>query len=677
MAYDTTFYGVDEKAALIRLFDALAGHNLLLEANPPHFTILAATPQRLQDVGMSKEAVLGKALFEAHPGNSNDPTDNGVSNLRASLDHVLRYKEIHELPIQRYDLPNEEGGFSEKYWRASNRPVLNEAGEVAYIIHSAEDITQQIKSAQREIQMAGVEKIFSLFMHAPMVVGLVNGKDHVLEMANDAAFRLWGKGPEALIGKPILEGLPELAGQGIIELFDQVRASGKPFIVHEAPVSALVNGKEVQHYFNLVYQPYYGNNDTEVTGVFTISHDITGQVLARRRIEGSEAALESALEQARLSKEAAELGTFDMDLVRGTMHWDDRCRTLFGISHHGPVTYEKDFAQGLHPEDCERILHHIEQLFVKSALNGNYDVEYRTVGAEDGITRWVRAKGKVYFSADEKPLRFIGSVLDITQQVEARLEVANLVAQRTRELAAANETLLALNKELERSNQNLEEFAHAASHDLKEPVRKIHFFTHQLHEQLSPQLKDGEQRMFARIENATQRMGALIDDLLLYSHVSHRPQQTEAVDLRERVQRVLEDLDLDIEEKKATVRLGRLPVVKGYQRQLQQLFQNLISNALKYSKTGQPPLIEITADMVEKEGRPYHLIAVKDNGIGFDPVYTDRIFQMFARLHGKAEYSGTGVGLSIVKKVVDNHNGLIEVDSAVDEGSVFKICLPA
>lgn len=386
--------------------------------------------------------------------------------------------------------------------------------------------------------------------------------------------------------------------------------------------------------------------------------------------------LQNALEQVRLSKEAAELGTFDMDLEKGTMHWDDRCRTLFGISHHEKVTYEKDFVEGLHPDDRERIIKVIDNLFIKPISNRDYDVEYRTVGAEDGVVRWVRAKGKVYFNESDQPVRFIGSVLDITEKVTALQKIEALVEERTKELASANETLQQINKELQRSNSNLEEFAHAASHDLKEPVRKIYFFTNQLKHQLSAHLGETDLRSFYRIENATQRMGNLIDDLLLYSHVSHRPHETENVDLNQKVQAVLEDLELDIEEKKADIHVEKLPIVKGYRRQLQQLFQNLITNALKYSKRDVPPHITISASRVTENKKAYHLITVKDNGIGFDPEYADKIFQMFTRLHGKREYSGTGVGLSIAKKVVENHYGFIKAKSQPGEGSMFEIYLP-
>jgi hypothetical protein len=158
-----------------------------------------------------------------------DRADTGESNLRASFAHVLHpYKEPHQLPIQRYDVADGDGSFTEKYWKAENRPVFGPDGEVAYILHTAEDITAQIKAEKREVQMEGIKQAFDLFMDAPMVVGLVNGDDYVLELANKEAFKLWGKGPE-IIGKPILQGLPELEGQGIIELFDQVRNSGSPF----------------------------------------------------------------------------------------------------------------------------------------------------------------------------------------------------------------------------------------------------------------------------------------------------------------------------------------------------------------------------------------------------------------------------------------------------------------
>jgi signal transduction histidine kinase len=245
----------------------------------------------------------------------------------------------------------------------------------------------------------------------------------------------------------------------------------------------------------------------------------------------------------------------------------------------------------------------------------------------------------------------------------------------------------ALVEELKRSNNNLEEFAHAASHDLKEPVRKIQFFTERLKFKISDRLNEEELDVLSRIEKSTERMRLLIDDLLQYSLVNHRHAEIEEVDLNRKLTLVLEDLEVQVQEKQAQIKVGALPIVKGYRRQLQQMFQNLISNALKYNKPGEVPVISISSRKVSGVDSglnvpsglwndQFYLIEVSDNGIGFDQNDADRIFNMFTRLHGKYEYSGTGVGLSIVKKVVENHNGYIKAVSEPGKGATFSILLP-
>ncbi|GAA4341944.1 PAS domain S-box protein [Flaviaesturariibacter amylovorans] len=793
----------------LRVFRAVPGNSIVLRPDAPGFTIVTATEDYCRTSGRSAAELAGKGMFEAFPAPPDDPGHNGTRQLRASLDTVLRERAPDRMPLVRYDIENADGSFDERWWSAVNTPVLDDAGDVRYIIHTAEEMTEKVRAEETANRIRDLEQSQQLFLQAPVAIGIVKGPDYIIELANDSLLEVWGRTAADVLGRPVFEALPDLQGQGYRELLDAVRVSGEPYYGYEYPLHITRNGQEELEYYDFVYKPYYEEAATGAAGVFTIGHNVTERVLARKRLEESEAEavrtarrleesegrfrlladaspiliwmlrpngdyayvnkttlaflgvaqediaregwepyqhpddlaearrvlgeaiaarkpyvlehrlrhhdggyrwvlsqatpaldsggeviayvgssidihearksrqqLETALEQVRLSKEAAELGTFDMDLKKGTMHWDARCRTLFGISHDGPVSYEHDFLHGLHPDDRDRITGVIDGLFNHSLPGGDYDVEYRTVGATDGVVRWVRAKGKVYFNAQDAPVRFIGSVLDITPQKTALQRIEQLVDERTRDLAAANEALTKSNRELKRSNTNLEEFAHAASHDLKEPVRKIHFFTNQLRDQLGNRLSESEHRSLTRIQGATQRMGSLIDDLLLYSHVSQRPLEREAVDLNTRLQQVLEDLDLEIEEKGATIRVGTLPVLPGYGRQLQQLFQNLVSNALKYSKAGVPPVIDVSASAAEQAGRRYQVVTVRDNGIGFAPEYADKIFQMFARLHGKAEYSGTGVGLSIVKKVVENHEGLIEANGTPGEGAEFRVWLP-
>lgn len=243
-------------------------------------------------------------------------------------------------------------------------------------------------------------------------------------------------------------------------------------------------------------------------------------------------------------------------------------------------------------------------------------------------------------------------------------------------------------EELKQSNANLEQFAYAASHDLKEPIRKIQTFSDRLHILLVDKLSEKEKFYFNRMTVATDRMRTLIDDLLIYSHVSTVTGLQNTVDLNSIVAYVREDLELEIEEKKAQIEVGNLPVVKGNKRQLQQMMQNLLSNALKYHRPQISPHIEIKSRRVEgqdillsKVGEDckdaYHLIQITDNGIGFESSHAEQIFGIFTRLHGNADYLGNGIGLSIVKKVIDNHGGVVWAESSPNKGAVFNILLPA
>lgn len=240
---------------------------------------------------------------------------------------------------------------------------------------------------------------------------------------------------------------------------------------------------------------------------------------------------------------------------------------------------------------------------------------------------------------------------------------------------------------LKRSNESLEEFTRAASHDLKEPIRKISFFGGQLRTLLEGRANEEELKLLQRMDLATNRMRLLIDDLLEYSHVNVHVHEKEEIDLNKKLKLVMTDLELLIKEKGAKIKVGKLPTIKGYRRQIQQLFQNLIFNSLKYSKPEVPPEIIIKAKKAKGSHtgmqlpthllrKNFHVIEVSDNGIGFDQSDAERIFNVFTRLHGNYEYSGTGIGLSIVRKVIENHDGFIAAFAKPGKGATFRIVLP-
>ncbi len=239
--------------------------------------------------------------------------------------------------------------------------------------------------------------------------------------------------------------------------------------------------------------------------------------------------------------------------------------------------------------------------------------------------------------------------------------------------------------ELRQSNENLRQFAQIASHDLQEPLRRIQSFSDILQNQFADNLADGERDMARRIQKSAQRMQMLIKDLLMYSQLATQRAPLNPVALTSILDEVLSDLEIAITEKNATVRVLALPTILGSSSRLHQLFQNLIANALKFQRPGQSTTIEISARLARQDELPvelqgpsssFWLIAVADNGIGFDERYKSRIFHPFQRLNDPALYSGTGIGLAICQRVAENHGGAIDVNSQPGEGSTFKVFLP-
>jgi PAS domain S-box-containing protein len=240
----------------------------------------------------------------------------------------------------------------------------------------------------------------------------------------------------------------------------------------------------------------------------------------------------------------------------------------------------------------------------------------------------------------------------------------------------AEDALKSYNAQLEQKNQQLEEFAYVASHDLKEPLRKILTFGDLLKhtsagDNLGPKAIDYVNRM----QEASQRMMKLIENLLLFSRVGNDDQTFEETDLNKVLERVLRDLEPSILEKKAHVTITNLPVLKARPIQMQQLFQNLIANSLKFNNKPVPE-VTISSLLEQKDGATHCRISVEDNGIGFDVEHKHRIFKVFQRLHGRSEYAGSGIGLAICKKIVEEHNGTIEATGEEDKGATFLITIP-
>lgn len=278
---------------------------------------------------------------------------------------------------------------------------------------------------------------------------------------------------------------------------------------------------------------------------------------------------------------------------------------------------------------------------------------------------------KVPSTSDDEIGELARSIGDMAGNLRSTYEgLERRVAEKTAELTQRN-------TELARSNKELEDFAYVASHDLQEPLRKIQSFGNLLGDEHASGLGAAGRDYLDRMKNAAGRMSVLISDLLAFSRVTTRGQPFERVDLNAIVKEVLADLETRIRDTRAAVSVSTLPTVDADPLQMRQLFQNLISNGLKFRRKGKAPEIKVYASGgVLADGRACHEISVEDNGIGIEEKYQEKIFAVFQRLHTKDEYEGTGIGLAIVRKIVDRHGGAIRVRSEPKKGATFVVSMP-
>jgi len=286
----------------------------------------------------------------------------------------------------------------------------------------------------------------------------------------------------------------------------------------------------------------------------------------------------------------------------------------------------------------------------------------------------------------EVPVQLSFTALQLDDGVALSVIITDLtsIKKTQSQLENNNRQLAAMNKALEVSNHDLMQFASVASHDLQEPLRKVDIFSSLLLSKASSTLDDEAITYVEKITAAVRRMKVLITDVLNYSKLSSGHNEFQLIDLNELARETLNDFELVIKDKNAVITINSLPVLNGNKGQIRQVFQNIFSNALKFSRPDEPVNISVTSRKVaeksltarEDADGQYCIISIKDNGIGFDEKYLPNIFALFERLHTKDKYEGTGIGMAITKKIIENHNGLINAISSVGNGAEFLLLLP-
>ncbi|MGI8636013.1 MAG: PAS domain-containing sensor histidine kinase [Segetibacter sp.] len=568
---------------------------------------------------------------------------------------------------------NRHGYIEETYFTFSYSPIFNDFGSVEGLFCACIETTEKVLATRRIEESE--RNLRNTILQSPVAMCILRGTSFVVEIANVSMFELWGRAAEKILQKPIFDGLPEARQQGLEEILINVYQTGEEFLGYERPVMLPRSGTIETVFINFVYRPFR-NGDGNITGIIAVAIDVTQQVLARKKIEESEQEL-----QLRVRERTAELEK-QTHLVDNILR-----NSSNGISVTEMIRDEKgvviDARTILANEAAVRNTGLSSDVYLsKTAIELDPNIIISPYGPSCIETLKTRVPFVIQYF-----LEITGRWLELTV---SRMDEDHLIHIFT-DVTSIKEAQLQLERtvdELKRSNVNLEQFAYAASHDLKEPIRKISTFSERLQRELAEVLSENQLNLFKRMNSATERMSVLIDDLLTYSHATKGILNVEEIDLNKKVQLVLEDLELQVQEKKVEFLIDLLPTVKGNRRQFQQLFHNLLNNALKYSKSSEPPLIHICyalkrgrdtgAKMEGEEGNQYyHVITVKDNGIGFEQKYSEEIFNIFARLHSRVEYAGSGVGLSIVRRVVENHKGYICAESEPGEGSVFTIILPS
>jgi len=352
----------------------------------------------------------------------------------------------------------------------------------------------------------------------------------------------------------------------------------------------------------------------------------------------------------KLAVEGTTAGIWDWISVDSNEEWwSPKFYQLLGYENNEIEASLDNFSSFLHPDDAPSTFKLVERHLTKRAP---FIIEYR-LQHKSGKYKWFLGSGQATWDKDGKPIRMVGTIVDIN-------------ARKLAEVAEQERTI-----QLAQKNIELEEFTYVASHDLQEPVRTISSFVKLFKQTYSDKLDDEANTYLDFMEGASKRSQQLIVDLLDYSRLG-KDRKTEKVNLNQVLQNVLIDLTVRIKESGAEVTLEQLPEIEGQTTELRLLFQNLISNAIKFRKKDITPKIHVSVEANDDE----YSFSISDNEIGIDEKYLDRIFVIFKRLHGKSEFEGTGIGLAHCKKVVELHGGRIWVESRLTQGSTFKFCIP-
>ncbi|MBT1704123.1 PAS domain-containing sensor histidine kinase [Chryseosolibacter indicus] len=581
------------------------------------------------------QSIIGKTMGEVLPIPEGQPFLDQFAKVFDSGEAVIGKEEKAYLEVNGKTQPT--------YFNYTYKPLRNHSGDIYAIHHMAVDVTAQVENKLALIESE--ESVRRLFTQTPVGLGVFKGRELIIEMINPSLLTYCNAKYDEVINKPLWQALPELKEQGLDKIAQQVFETGVPFTSPETTISFKRNGitESLIVYFGL--QPQKDSHGN-IVGLLVIANDITDLVIARKKVEKNEMRLQDL---ANSMPQVVWIAEADGRVT----YYNGQVTTFGGVKKEGDTWI---WEGTVHPEDSDRTTKAWRKAIQDITY---YQVEHRIL-MNDGSYRWHLSRAFPY--EREEGIRWYGTATDVHDQKILEMNLENIVRERT--------------SELERSNEDLQQFAHVASHDLKEPVRKIKTFAFKLQDEFKKELNDRGNNFINKIIRSADRMYSMINGVLKYASMPHATSAFESVDLNNVIKNITNDLEILIEEKNAKIFYTNLPIVHAIPDLIHQLFYNLINNSLKFSKASVPSEIQLQCTEVTIEEKEFYRITVSDNGIGFEDHYAEQVFQTFFRLNSKDKYEGSGLGLALCKKIVERHHGFISATGEQDKGSEFIITLP-